>query len=126
MYGVKMGAIRAQHPGHVVRVTKDAMHVQYADGEKDKIELYNNFPFNRKTYYHQNPVITAGQAFRAGDLLANSNYTDGRGTAALGLNTRVMYIPFRGLNFEDAVVISQTYANRLKSQHMYQLSLIHI
>ena len=120
LYGVKMGAIRAHHSGRVVRVTKDAMHVQYADGEKDKIELYNNFPFNRKTYYHQTPTVAAGQTFRQGDLLAHSNYTNAKGVTALGLNTRIMYIPFRGLNFEDAVVVSQSYADRLKSQHMYQ------
>jgi len=120
LYGTKLGALRAHNSGRVTRVTKDALHVQYADGEKDRIELYNNFPFNRKTYYHQTPVVRAGDVFKQGELLARSNYTNDQGDAALGLNTRVMYIPFRGLNFEDAVVVSDSYAKRLSSQHMYQ------
>lgn len=72
------------------------------------------------TYIHQQPLIQPGQRFEPGRVLARSNYTDDRGAAALGINARVAYVPFRGLNFEDATVISESMAKRLRSQHMYQ------
>lgn len=66
------------------------------------------------------PMVQPGQQFAAGDLLAKSNYTDDTGTTAVGKNFRVAYIPFRGANFEDAIVISESAAKKLTSEHMYQ------
>ena len=121
-YGRYMGAVRADRPGRVVSVGPDSVVVRYNNGAEETHELYNNFPYNRKTYIHQTATVRPGQTVRAGDLLARSNYTDEKGVTALGKNARVAYIPFRGMNFEDAVVISQAYANKMSSEHMYQHS----
>lgn len=121
-YGSDMGALRAADRGRVVSVLPDSVVVRYRDGQEKEHELYNNFPYNRKTYIHQTPVVEPGQVVGPGDLLARSNYTDERGVTALGKNARVAYIPFRGMNFEDAIVISQGFANRMSSEHMYQHS----
>jgi DNA-directed RNA polymerase beta subunit len=72
------------------------------------------------TYIHNTPVVQAGDPVRPGQLLAKSNYTDQTGTVALGKNLRVAYIPFRGANYEDAYVISESAAKKLASEHMYQ------
>lgn len=72
------------------------------------------------TYIHQTPVVKVGDTFQKGGLLARSNYTDDKGATALGLNMRVAYFPYKGLNFEDAQVISESAAKRLSSEHMYQ------
>lgn len=122
-YADQLGALRAQQPGRVMDVSPEGITVKYADGKQQTHELYHNFPFNRKTYYHQTPTVQPGQVVQPGDLLARSNYTNEQGTAALGANARVAYIPFRGMNFEDAIVISQGMANRLSSEHMYQHQL---
>ena len=119
-YGNKMGAISAAHGGVVTQVTPDELTVKYNNGDTETIEMYNNYPYNRKTYIHQDAVVKQGEAFSKGQLLAKSNFVDDTGTTALGLNTRVAYVPFRGLNFEDALVVSESYAKRLLSQHMYK------
>lgn len=119
-YGSQMGAIRASQAGRVVAVGPDAIKVRYNNGATEDVELYNNHPYNRKTFVHQTPAVQPGQAFNGGDLLARSNYTDDTGASALGLNARVAYVPWAGANFEDAIVISEGMAKRLSSEHMYQ------
>lgn len=118
--GERLGAIRAQEPGVVEKVTSDAMIIKTQNGERKTIELYNDMPFNRKTFWHQTPFVKPGDVVKPGQLLAKSNFTDDNGTAALGMNMRVAYLPFRGKNYEDAVVISESAAKRLSSEHMYQ------
>ncbi len=120
MYGKNMGALTSDADGTVVSVGPDEIVVRGSDGKDRTHELYNNFPFNRKTYFHQTAAVRPGQQIKAGDLLARSNYTDEKGATALGLNLRTAYIPYKGLNFEDATVISRSAAERLSSEHMYQ------
>ncbi len=119
-YGSHMGAVRADKGGRVVSIADGTMRVQHDDGTTDDIELYEHFPFNRKTYIHQTPVVKPGDNFKPGQLLVRSNYTDGGGATALGINARVAYMPWKGYNFEDAVVISEAMAKRMSSEHMYQ------
>lgn len=92
-------------------------------GAKRKISLYNNFPYNRKTSATQTPVVKAGDKITKGQLLARSNYTDEKGTLALGLNARIGIVPFKGYSFEDAVVISDSFAKRLASDHSNTMGL---
>lgn len=122
-YGKHMGAVKADKGGRVMGYADGVMKVKYDDGTTDEIELYQHHPFNRKTYIHQEPTVQPGEAFKPGQLLAKSNYTDGTGATALGLNMRVAYFPYKGLNFEDAQVISESAARRLTSEHMYQHDL---
>ena len=123
-YAKHMGALHAARPGRVLSVSDHVVTVGYPDGTGENHELYHHFPFNRKTYLHQVPVVTPGQSVKAGDLLARSNYTDHRGTTALGANLRTAYMSWGGYNFEDAVVISESAAaEKLKSEHMYQHAL---
>ena len=120
LYGSRMGAVRAQQPGRVIDVKPDGIKVQYHDGTTDTIELAQHMPSARKTYLHQEPTVQPGQQFAPGQLLAKSNYTDGTGATALGLNVRTGYLPLRGYNFEDATVVSEAAAKRFASQHMYK------
>ena len=118
--GEKLGAVKAQFAGQVVSVSPDEMVLRDKDGNKHVVDLYNDMPFNRKTFWTQTPTVKPGDTVQPGQLLATSNFTDKGGTAALGLNLRVGYTPFRGRNYEDAVVISESAAKKLTSQHMYQ------
>lgn len=118
--GERLGATRADTHGQVVSVDPDGIVVRDRDGNKKTIELYNSMPYNRKTFLHQTPMVQPGDVIKPGQLLARSNFTDGNGSAALGLNMRVGYLPFRGKNYEDATVISESAAKRLTSEHMYQ------
>jgi DNA-directed RNA polymerase subunit beta len=118
-YGTHMGAVRASKPGRVMAATQDAVTVKYDDGTTEDVELYNNHPFNRKSYITQSAALRPGDTFKPGQLLARSNYTDKDGAIALGLNMRVAYWPYLGYNFEDATVISESAAKRMSSEHMY-------
>jgi DNA-directed RNA polymerase beta subunit len=119
-YGTSMGAIRASQGGRVIGVDADGIKVRYDDGKEDTIDLFNQMPYNRKTSVHQTATVEPGQTFRPGQLLATSNYTDKGGAAALGVNARIAYTPWAGMNFEDAFVISESMAKRFTSSHMYQ------
>ena len=118
-----MGAMRAVKGGRVMDLGPGFIKVKYDDGTSANLDVYEHFPYNRKTFLHQTPVVRVGDTFKPQQLLARSNYTDANGVTALGKNMRTLYIPFRGLNFEDAVVISQSAADRLASEHMYQHSV---
>jgi len=118
--GEKLGAVRADVAGQVVAVSPDDITIRDQDGNKKTIELYNDAPFNRKTFWTQTPTVQPGDAIKPGQLIATSNFTNKDGTAALGMNLRTAYLPFRGKNYEDAVVISESAAKRLSSSHMYQ------
>ncbi len=122
-YGSRMGALHAKQGGRVVDATADGIKVKYDDGTEDELDIYNNYPFNRKTFIHQTPVVKPGDHFDAGSLLARSNFTDPQGSTALGANLRTAYIPWKGKNFEDAIVISESAASRMESEHMYQHDL---
>lgn len=54
---------------------------------------------------HQNPLVSSGQKFKQGDILCDGHSVE-NGELALGRNVLVAYMPWKGYNFEDAVIIS--------------------
>jgi DNA-directed RNA polymerase beta subunit len=120
-YGTQMGAERAKGPGRVLKITPDAITVKYDDGTKEEHELYNNFPYARKTFIHNTPAVGVGDRVDKDQLLAGSNFTDDKGTTALGTNPYIAFLPYDGHNYEDSIVISESYGKkRLASEHMYR------
>jgi DNA-directed RNA polymerase subunit beta len=61
---------------------------------------------NQNTCINQKPVVKVGQRVRKGDVLADGPCTD-LGELALGRNVLVAFMPWRGYNFEDAIVVSE-------------------
>ena len=124
-FGRKMGAMSFDKDtaGTVQEVTDDLIKVKGDDGKTYDIPLYNNFQFNRKTYIQSNPVVKAGDRVKKGQLLAGTNFTDNEGTMAMGVNARVALVPYKGHSMDDAIVISESFANRLRSMHNYQHEL---
>lgn len=120
MYSNVMGAMRAPSGGMVMAVTPDEITIRKDDGTKEKHDLYNMFPFNRKTFYHQTATVKPGDRVAPNQLIAHSNFTDKAGSTALGRNARTAYVSWQGKNFEDAVVISEGFAKKMRSEHMYQ------
>lgn len=117
--GRNAGAVFSDKNGVVQSVGRSHVTIKSEDGEIVKKSLYDNFPFNRKTSIHNTAVVRKGMAVKSGDILAKSNYTDDKGTLALGLNASVGLLPYKGHSFEDAVVVSEAFAKRLTSEHMY-------
>ncbi len=61
---------------------------------------------NQNTCINQKPVVKYGQRVQKGDVLADGPCTE-LGELALGRNVLVAFMPWRGYNFEDAVVVSE-------------------
>lgn len=89
------------------------------DDDLIKVPFQRMFPFPSKTYLHHDLTVKVGDKVREGQRLGESNFTK-NGTLALGKNLLVGYVPYYGLNSNDAVVISQGAAKKLTSEHMYR------
>ncbi|HEY3742056.1 MAG TPA: DNA-directed RNA polymerase subunit beta [Bryobacteraceae bacterium] len=61
---------------------------------------------NQNTCINQKPIVAQGQRVKKGDVLADGPCTD-KGELALGRNVLVAFMPWRGYNFEDAIVVSE-------------------
>jgi DNA-directed RNA polymerase subunit beta' len=106
--------------GTVERVGHDHVLIRDEKGGKHEVQLYHNFPLNdMKSVLHSEPLVKPGDKVRAGQVVADTNYSKG-GVLALGTNLRVGFLPYKGYNFEDGLVISESAARKLASQHMYK------
>jgi|YelNatPaOPRAMG01_1025707.scaffolds.fasta_scaffold04189_9 DNA-directed RNA polymerase subunit beta len=61
---------------------------------------------NQDTCINQRPIVREGERVRKGQVIADGFATD-HGELALGRNVLVAFMPWRGYNFEDAIVISE-------------------
>jgi len=109
--------------GKVVALTPDHITIQDHAGEKHQVSLYNNYPLNdAKGVMHSTPHVEVGSSVKKGEVIADTNFSK-KGTLALGTNLRVAYVPFKGYNFEDGIVISQSAADKLASEHLHKPNL---
>jgi DNA-directed RNA polymerase subunit beta len=72
-------------------------------------DIYQMIKFrrsNQNTCITQKPVVEEGQRVRKGDVLADGASTV-QGELALGRNVLVAFMPWRGYNFEDAILVSE-------------------
>lgn len=84
----------------VVRVTE----------EGGGVDIYNLVKFQRSnqgTCMNQKPIVNVGDIVERGTILADGPSTD-LGELALGKNVLVAFMPWRGYNFEDAILISES------------------
>jgi len=91
----------AQDSGTVTRV--DAREIVIG---KTTYPLKNFQRTNANTCIHQTPLVKVGEKIEAGQIIADGIGTkDGR--LALGRNVLVAFMPWRGYNFEDAILINE-------------------
>jgi len=74
--------------------------------EVDEYELIKFQRSNQDTCIHQTPLVKLGERVEAGQVIADGPATD-KGELALGANVLVAFMPWRGYNFEDAIVLSE-------------------
>ncbi|HUI93720.1 MAG TPA: DNA-directed RNA polymerase subunit beta [Chitinivibrionales bacterium] len=74
--------------------------------EYDTYELTKFERSNQDTCINQKVCVSAGDKVKAGDVLADGHATK-NGELALGRNVMVAFMPWRGYNFEDAIIISE-------------------
>ncbi len=91
-------------------------------GKEIGADIYNLTKFkcsNQNTSINQKPIIKVGVHVAKGQILADGPCTD-MGELALGRNVLVAFMPWRGYNFEDAILVSE----KLVKEDMY--TSIHI
>ncbi len=96
----------AEKPGAVTAVTGDLIDVANDDGTQKTYRLEKFVRSNQTTCINQRPLVKVGEHVDAGQPLADGACTD-RGEMALGRNLLVAFMPWNGLNYEDAIILSQ-------------------
>ncbi|HZY10377.1 MAG TPA: DNA-directed RNA polymerase subunit beta [Bacteroidota bacterium] len=79
--------------------------VSFDDKKRVEYQLVKFFRTNQDTCINQRAVVKPGQRIKKGDVLADGCATD-NGELALGRNILVAFMPWRGYNFEDAIIIN--------------------
>jgi DNA-directed RNA polymerase subunit beta len=111
--------IVAENDGIVDYVDADRVVINY-DIKSDAPEVLTSFHdvkrvsyklikfsgTNQETCINQKPIVNVGDRVKAGDVIADGFATQG-GELALGRNVFVAFMPWRGYNFEDAIILSE-------------------
>ena len=89
-----------------------------------RIPLLKYSRTNQNTCMNQHPVVLQGMSVKRGDLLADGQSMS-NGELALGRNVLVAFMPWRGYNFEDAIVISERFVKEdtFTSVHITEVEL---
>src|SRR5207247_2168694 len=98
-------ALLANDDGTVVDVAGDTVTVDYKTGGRTTHRLSKFRRSNQGTCINQKPLVGGGDVVQKGDVLADGPSTH-QGELALGKNLLVAFMPWKGHNFEDAIVLS--------------------
>jgi len=108
--------LHAEGTGVVEYVDANEIHVRYNRSEmqqlvsfEEDLKIYKVTKFirtNQETCINLRPAVVKGQKVVEGDFLTEGYATKG-GEMALGRNLKVAFMPWKGYNFEDAIVISE-------------------
>ena len=108
--------IMAEREGEVVFVDATCIKIKYDRTEdeefvsfEDAIKTYNIPKWrktNQSTTVDLHPICHRGQRVKAGDILTEG-YSTQKGELALGRNIKVAYMPWKGYNYEDAIVLNE-------------------
>ena len=115
--------IIAEGNGVISEISGTQMTVEY-DGKRLGTKAYRLKKFqrsNQDTCVNQKPLVHEGERVNKGDILADGPSTD-LGELALGKNLLVAFMPWKGYNFEDAIIISERLVKDdvLTSIHIHQ------
>jgi DNA-directed RNA polymerase subunit beta len=89
----------------IVRVESDHSGVLSREVGADIYQLIKFKRSNQNTCINQKPLARVGDRVKKGQVLADGPCTE-RGELALGRNVLVAFVPWRGYNFEDAILVS--------------------
>lgn len=109
--------ITSKTTGVVKSVTKDKIVIRDASGKDIETEIPRNMPLASKTFLEGSAIVKPGDKVKAGQRILDTNFTKD-GTLALGMNLKVGYLAYHGLNSNDAVVMSKGATQRMASTNM--------
>jgi DNA-directed RNA polymerase subunit beta len=121
----------AKRNGVVESVTADKIIVRPSDhssevdiAEVDEYDLLKFKRTNQDTCINQKPLVEVGDKVKKGETIADGAATSA-GELALGANVLVAFMPWRGYNFEDAIIVSENLVedDRFTSIHIEEFEL---
>ncbi len=108
--------INADFDGKVIYVDSQKITIKYSLTEDQKLtsfdsdeKTYSLVKFrktNQGTCINLKPIVVKGDKVKKGQVLCEG-YATQKGELALGRNLKVAFMPWKGYNFEDAIVISE-------------------
>jgi DNA-directed RNA polymerase subunit beta len=108
--------LHSEGDGVIEFVDANEIHVRYNRNEMDRLVSFNEdlivykltkfIKTNQSTCINLRPAVKKGQKVKKGDFLTEG-YATKDGEVALGRNLQVAFMPWKGYNFEDAIVISE-------------------
>ena len=108
--------INAERDGVVEYVDADKIIIKYDRTDRERMvsfdtdeKTYNLIKFrktNQSTCINLKPIVRKGDKVRKGQVLCEG-YATQNGELAIGRNLKVAFMPWKGYNFEDAIVISE-------------------
>lgn len=106
----------AEGDGIVTYVDSEKISIQYSRSDQERLisfeedlKSYSLVKFrktNQSTCLNLKPIVKRGQKVKKGQVLCEG-YGTRDGELALGRNLMVAFMPWKGYNFEDAIVISE-------------------
>ncbi len=126
--------IMAEGPGVIEYVDATVIRIRYDRTEEDEFVAFEDavkeykIPKWRKTNQSMTidlrPICNAGQRVEKGDILTEGYATE-NGELALGRNLKVAFMPWKGYNYEDAIVLNERLVRDdiLTSVHVDEYSL---
>ncbi|WBL20563.1 DNA-directed RNA polymerase subunit beta [Citricoccus sp. NR2] len=99
-------SVTADAPGVVTEVAADLVTVMNDDGTTQHYPIMKFSRSNQGNAYNQRVRVTEGDRVEKLSVIADGPSTD-NGELALGKNLLVAFMPWEGLNYEDAIIISQ-------------------
>jgi DNA-directed RNA polymerase subunit beta len=126
--------IHAEKDGIVDYVDANEIHIKYRLSENDilvsfddDVRVYNLTKFqktNQGSAINLRPIVKKGDEVKEGQVLVEG-YGTQQGELALGQNLKVAFMPWKGYNFEDAIVISEKVVKQdiFTSVHVDEYSL---
>ncbi len=98
--------IIAPEAGTITKIDSGHIILETDKGKEYDFKLLKFKRSNKFTSLNQRPIVQKGDKVKKNQILADGPSTQG-GELALGKNLLVAYMSFEGLNFEDAIIISQ-------------------
>jgi DNA-directed RNA polymerase subunit beta len=108
--------INAEGKGVVDYVDANIISIRYDRSEEERLVSFNDdlktykltkfLKTNQSTCVNLKPIVKKGERVELGQVLCDGYATE-NGELALGRNMKVAFMPWKGYNFEDAIVISE-------------------
>lgn len=103
--------------GEVSEISGSKIIVKDSRGKLHTHQYYNYFPVNQG-YINNELKVKVGDKVKKGQMLAEGWQTRD-GQLALGVNAKIAYMPFKGYNYEDGIVISESFAKKMTAEEVY-------